>query len=432
MQTMVPTASLLPASRLPRSFALQYAGLLVFMIGDGVEVGYLSPFLVQTGQTEHFVALLFTAYGLAAALAAWFSGLLCDIFSSRTVMTAGLLFWVLPQILFLGVAIPAHSPALLLLTYGLRGAGYPLFSYGLLTLLVTTVRQDRLGRAVGLFWFCFTCGLPTVGSIVAQLLLPVYGQYVTLWIALLGVGAGGVLAILPLPATPRSQKGSLKDIGPTLRETVRQVRHNPGVGLACIVRAVNSSATHGLIVFMPFFFTSRLGLSQDVWIRFLEIIFASNIVFNLLIGFASDYISWRQTVIWFGGIGSALSCVGLYWIPLLYAQSSLFAVYASAAVFGMTLAGYVPLSALTPSLLPDHKGIAMSLLNLGAGSSVWIGPFIVYAFEGAVGTQGIILIYAALFLASAILTFFITPPPHTHPDRPLNSTAVPQPEGLPS
>ena len=107
MQTMVPTASLLPASRLPRSFALQYAGLLVFMIGDGVEVGYLSPFLVQTGQTEHFVALLFTAYGLAAALAAWFSGLLCDIFSSRTVMTAGLLFWVLPQILFLGVAIPA-------------------------------------------------------------------------------------------------------------------------------------------------------------------------------------------------------------------------------------------------------------------------------------------------------------------------------------
>jgi len=61
MQTTFPAAPLLPASRLPRSFTLQYAGLLVFMIGDGVEVGYLSPFLVQTGQTAHFVALLVTA-----------------------------------------------------------------------------------------------------------------------------------------------------------------------------------------------------------------------------------------------------------------------------------------------------------------------------------------------------------------------------------
>ncbi|MFT9299141.1 MAG: hypothetical protein ABF542_13640, partial [Gluconobacter sp.] len=93
--------------------------------------------------------------------------------------------------------------------------------------------------------------------------------------------------------------------------------------------------------------------------------------------------------------------------------------------------GYVPLSALTPSLLPDHKGIAMSLLNLGAGSSVWIGPFIVYLFEGAVGTQGIILIYAALFLASAILTFFITPPSLTRPDR-TSSQTLPQSEGVPS
>ncbi len=34
---------------------------------------------------------------------------------------------------------------------------------------------------------------------------------------------------------------------------------------------------------------------------------------------------------------------------------------------GVTMAGYVPLSALFPMLAPDSKGAAMSVLNLGAG-----------------------------------------------------------------
>ena len=137
----------------PQTFTAQYLGLLIFMIGDGVEIGYLSPFLVSAGQTEHFVALMFTVYGLVAAIGAWFSGLLCDVFSSRTVMPAGLTLWVVPQILFLSIAIPSHSDALLLLTYGLRGARYPLSPYGLLPLLAIPVETKRLGQAVGLLSF---------------------------------------------------------------------------------------------------------------------------------------------------------------------------------------------------------------------------------------------------------------------------------------
>ena len=105
----------------------------------------------------------------------------------------------------------------------------------------------------------------------------------------------------------------------------------------------------------------------------------------------------------------------MYWLPALYAHTSLPLVYLSAALFGMTLAGYVPLSALTPSLLPENQGIAMSLLNLGAGSSAWIGPFIVYLFKSSVGTIGIIYIYAGLFLLSALLTAFIRLPPKLQP-----------------
>ncbi|MEJ5156306.1 MFS transporter [Gluconobacter wancherniae] len=402
----------------PQTFIAQYLGLLIFMIGDGVEIGYLSPFLVSAGQTEHFVALMFTVYGLVAAIGAWFSGLLCDVFSSRTVMTAGLTLWVVPQILFLSIAIPSHSDALLLLTYGLRGAGYPLFAYGLLTLLVKSVEKKRLGLAVGLFWFCFTCGLPTLGSVVAEMLLPHYGQYVTLWIALLAVASGGVIALSKMGHTRHQSaitSAGWNDVRDTLGLTLVLVRKNPSLGLACVVRAINSSAAHGIIVFMPFYFTTTLGLTSGNWIRFLEIIFGSNIIFNLVIGFVSDFISWRKTIIWFGGIGSALTCVGMYWLPALYAHTSLPLVYLSAALFGMTLAGYVPLSALTPSLLPENQGIAMSLLNLGAGSSAWIGPFIVYLFKSSVGTIGIIYIYAGLFLLSALLTAFIRLPQKLQP-----------------
>jgi len=402
----------------PQTFTAQYLGLLIFMIGDGVEIGYLSPFLVSAGQTEHFVALIFTVYGLVAAIGAWFSGLLCDVFSSRTIMTAGLTLWVVPQILFLFIAIPSHSDALLLLTYGLRGAGYPLFAYGLLTLLVKSVEKKRLGLAVGLFWFCFTCGLPTLGSVVAEMLLPHYGQYVTLWIALLAVASGGVIALSNMGHTRHQSaitSAGWNDVRDTLGLTLVLVRKNPSLGLACVVRAINSSAAHGIIVFMPFYFTTTLGLTSGNWIRFLEIIFGSNIIFNLVIGFVSDFISWRKTIIWFGSIGSALTCVGMYWLPALYAHTSLPLVYLSAALFGMTLAGYVPLSALTPSLLPKNQGIAMSLLNLGAGSSAWIGPFIVYLFKSSVGTVGIIYIYAGLFLLSAILTAFIKLPHKLQP-----------------
>ena len=46
-------------------------------------------------------------------------------------------------------------------------------------------------------------------------------------------------------------------------------------------------------------------------------------------------------------------------------------------LYGATLAGYVPLSALMPNLVPEHRGASLSLLSLGAGASVWVGPAIV-------------------------------------------------------
>jgi len=63
-----------------------------------------------------------------------------------------------------------------------------------------------------------------------------------------------------------------------------------------------------------------------------------------------------------------------------------------------------------PSLAPENKGAAMSLLNLGAGASNWVGPAIVALFLPAVGVGGVMWIYAVLYLVSAALTLFLTLP----------------------
>jgi len=49
------------------------------MIGDGVESGYLPPYLLERGISQAEVAAIFTVYGISAAVAAWFSGSLSDL-----------------------------------------------------------------------------------------------------------------------------------------------------------------------------------------------------------------------------------------------------------------------------------------------------------------------------------------------------------------
>ena len=86
------------------------------------------------------------------------------------------------------------------------------------------------------------------------------------------------------------------------------------------------------------------------------------------------------------------------------------AVMLSGVLWGALLAGYVPLSALVPSLLQKEKGAAMAVLNLGAGMPVFVGPAIVGLLIGLVGNEGVIWILAILYIISAILTKFITLP----------------------
>ena len=60
-----------------------YLGVLIFMIGDGLEQGWLSTYLTQNGMTVQEVATLLSFYGIAVAIASWLSGVLAEIYGPR-------------------------------------------------------------------------------------------------------------------------------------------------------------------------------------------------------------------------------------------------------------------------------------------------------------------------------------------------------------
>ena len=53
---------------LPKPLAWGYLGILIFMMGDGVEQGWLSPYLIEQGMSIQQSALMFTVYGVTIAI----------------------------------------------------------------------------------------------------------------------------------------------------------------------------------------------------------------------------------------------------------------------------------------------------------------------------------------------------------------------------
>ncbi|CAM4024965.1 MFS transporter [Nocardiopsis rhodophaea] len=396
---------------IPRPLAWGFIGVLIFMIGDGVEAGYLSPYLLDQGVPGQRVALVFTVYGTTASIAAWFSGALSDLWGPRRVMWTGLAIWVSCHILFLTTALTTVDYRLILLTYGLRGFGYPLFAFGFLVWVAAATPQKRLGTAVGWFWFAFTGGLPTLGSLVASGLVPWIGAYSTLWVALGLIVIGGLIALLLVREPTGHRRLAPEGERPisTLLGSLSILWRRPRIGVGAVVRTINTAPQFGFLVFLPVFFTETVGFALEEWLRLLTVMFATNIVFNLAFGVIGDRMGWRRTVAWCGGVGSAVSVLALYYVPVAAGPQYALAVLV-AAFYGATLAGYVPLSALMPSLAPEHKGQAMAALNLGAGASVVAGPAIVAVFLEPLGVAGVMWIFAILYLVSAVMTVFLRLP----------------------
>jgi polyol permease family/HAD superfamily hydrolase (TIGR01549 family) len=400
----------------PRPLAWGYLGLLLFMIGDGVESGYLAHFLYGEGISHEKIALMFTVYGALATIGARYSGSLSDVWGPRLVMWIGLFTWTVFQVIFLGFSLPTGNFPTMLVSYGLRGVGYPLFAYGFLVLVTTATPVKRLGSAVGWFWFAFSAGLPTLGSLFASLIIPYVGQYFTFWCSLGMVIAGGVIALSGLPG--RARLSALGEMESKTRGSLAAgftiAWEKPKTAVGCVVRMINTAPQFGFLVFLPTYFTTVIGLRLSQWLQLLSYMFLSNIVANLLSGIVGDKLGWRRTVAYIGGIGCTITTLLLYYVPAAHRGNFGLAVLVG-VLYGATLAGFVPLTAIMPLLAPENKGAAISMLNLGAGASAMLGPAIVAAFLGPLGVEGVMWIFAAMYALSAVLALFLTLPEDVEP-----------------
>ncbi|WP_346320517.1 MFS transporter [Chitinophaga sp. YIM B06452] len=392
---------------IPRQLLWGYIGVMIFMMGDGIEQGWLSPYLVDHGMTVQQSATLFTVYGITIAISAWFSGVLAEGLGVKRTMALGLLLYCLGTVGFVGFGMPELNVPVMLLTYALRGFGYPLFAYTFLVWIAYSAPQQQLGRAVGWFWFVFTGGLNVLGAYYSSWAITEFGHLNTLWTSLFWALLGAVFALLLNRSKAESQSAG----GSKLQELVKGltiVKEEPKVLLGGIVRIINTTAQFAFPVFLPMYMAEH-GFDTTEWLTIWGTIFTSNIIFNLIFGFVGDRFGWRNTIMWFGGVGCAVSTLLFYYAPQIW-ENNYWMVMGAGILWGALLAGYVPLTALVPSLVKKDKGAAMAILNLGAGLPVFVGPAIVGLFIGLVGNEGVIWILAVLYVISAIITKFITLP----------------------
>ena len=124
---------------LPRTLLAGLVAIAVFMTGDGFELTFLSKYIVDQGFSSSQSSLMFTMYGLMAALAGWASGVLAEMFGAKRIMLIGASAWVVfaPAVRWCGAAERRLSadvrrvcvagcwlPAVHLLVRGVDGANH--------------------------------------------------------------------------------------------------------------------------------------------------------------------------------------------------------------------------------------------------------------------------------------------------------------------
>lgn len=407
MNVLTPKQTALDKIGIPSHLMWGYIGIIVFMIGDGLEHGWLSPYLVEQGLTMKQSGLLFTIYGITVSISAWFSGVLVQMWGPRRAMTFGLVAFIIGSIGFIGWGIPSMNYAVILFCYALRGFGYPLFAYSFLVWVSYRTPQQMLSKAVGWYWFVFQLGLSVIGAFYSSFMVPKIGEIATLWSALIFVVAGGIFSIIVNKDKFEVQKVS-DNKGKELLKGITIAFENPRVGIGGVVKIINSAAQFGFVVFLPTYM-AKFDFTLSEWLQIWGTLFFVNMVFNIIFGIVGDKIGWVNTIKWFGGVGSGIVTLALYYVPQLVGHNY-WVMMIVACCYGATLAGYVPLTALVPSLAPNDKGAAMSVLNLGSGLAAFVGPLVVTVFIGTLGVGGVMWIFAGLYFAGAFLTNFLTLP----------------------
>lgn len=225
---------------LPRTLLAGLVAIAVFMTGDGFELTFLSKYIVDQGFSSSQSSLMFTMYGLMAALAGWASGVLAEMFGAKRIMLIGASAWVVLHLLFVGVALPSGVYPLMLGVYALRGVGYPLFIYSFVVLMAQTIDPAKLASAMGWFWTAYSFGIGVFGAYLPSFTIPLVGEYYSLWLSLPFSIAGLLICLLLVPKSKGADTSSMSNAD-KLRELSRGATilvHNRQIALAAVVRVI--------------------------------------------------------------------------------------------------------------------------------------------------------------------------------------------------
>lgn len=393
---------------IPSKLIWGYIGIIIFMIGDGLEQGWISPYIIEKGLSIESASMMISVYGIGTGISAWLSGVFVQILGPKRTMLIGFCIFVIGSTLFISLGVIPLNYPIMLTFYIIRGFGYPLFAYGFLVWITYRSPQAKLAAAVGWFWFVFSLGMNVIGPFYSSLVIPKIGHINTLWTSLIFVTLGGILALVVNRDTFDIKKVSNGNIQAEFLKGITIMYKNPKVTLGGVIKAINSLTLVGFAVFLPTYL-EKYGFSTSEWLKLYGSLFTVAIIFNLIIGALSDRIGWRTTIAWIGGVGSAVGTLTVYYTPQLFGHNY-FMMLLAMGLCGATVAGYVPLTAVVTSLAPQDKGAAMSVLNLGGGLGGFIAPAIVGIFIGPLGVGGVMWIFAILFLVGAVMTKFLTLP----------------------
>ncbi|WP_159567163.1 MFS transporter [Budvicia diplopodorum] len=392
-----------------------YVAIAVFMTGDGVELAFLSKYIIELGFSVSQSALVFTVYAVTAAIASWLSGGISEIYGPRKIMALGVIWWVVFHILFVKFGLMAKNYQLILLFYAIRGFAYPLFFYAFYVLVVQRTPGHRLASATGWIWSMFTIGYGIVASFLPSVTIPLIGFISTLWMSLAWVIVGGLIALFCIKdiGSNRDSKITLSS-AEKMKEISRGITlifEDKNISLALIIRVLCNLALFGFPIFMPLHYTSQgVGFTSEQWMRIWGIFFLVQPVTNVLWGLIGDRIGWLFQMRWVGFFGCTLTTLIFYFLPLYFPGNLGVAIF-GALLLALTLTSFVPMGAIFPMLAPDHKGAAISVQNLGGGIGNFIGPAVAtILFSASFDIQSVVIAYSALYFVGGILTYFIRNP----------------------
>jgi hypothetical protein len=338
-------------------------------------------------------------------------------------MALGVVVWVVFQLAFLG-ALGLESVPLVAITYFLRGFGFPLFAFAFLVWINHVVPQERNGAGVGWFYVMFTGGFPTLGALVAVFLIPGFGDGFTGESGAMAVSTAIVIVGFLIAwfgvheghGSRRLAPAEESDAG-VIVAGVRLTFTNKRIALGFLTRLINTAPEFGMFIILPNVIAGSidnggLGWSQSQWLVMTTIVYAGNILFNAAFGTLGDKWGWVRTVRWFGIVGSAIGLLLWWYVPHMVPTGSDWGfalAVASGTIFGILLAGFVPLGAIMPAIAPREKGAAMAMYTTAAGGATFLGSAVVAVVRPWGGNVGVVWAFVFLYACAFVMTFFLKP-----------------------